>query len=162
MVSCISVININLFLSQKRDPIQQKLSIAVQDLQSAIESKDMELAVNKHTTTEALNARDIARGRLDEFGKKAVELQTNVARMIKISTDIQCQLDLRHHEASKKHQVSNKVEFQVVDHTVIDYKHSFVDYFSKHRYDVWTTDPEVLRSINNLQIGVLNIITPGA
>ena len=94
MVSCISVVNI-IFLSQKWDPIQQKLSSAVQELQSAIESKDMELVVNKQTATEAQNARDIVRGRLDEIGKKAVEVQTKVAALSKISSDTQYQLDFK-------------------------------------------------------------------
>ena len=94
------------FLSQKRDPIQQKLSSAVQELQSAIELKDMELVVNKQTATEAQNARDIVRGRLDEIGKKAVEVQTAVAALSKISSDTQDQLDLkqRNLEASQKGQ----------------------------------------------------------
>ena len=83
------------FLSQKPDPIQQKLSSAMQELQSAIELKDMELVVNKQTATEAQNARDIARGKLDEVGKKAVEIQTNVAALSKISSDTRYQLEIR-------------------------------------------------------------------
>ena len=78
----------------------------MQELQSAIESKDMELVVNKQTATEAQNARDIVRGRLDEIGKKAVEVQTNVAALSKISSDTQDQLELkqRNLEASQKGQ----------------------------------------------------------
>ena len=67
----------------------------MQELQSAIESKDMELVVNKQTATEAQSARDIVRGRLDEIGKKAVEVQTAVAALSKISSDTQDQLDLK-------------------------------------------------------------------
>ena len=67
----------------------------MQELQSAIESKDMELVVNKQTATEAQNARDIVRGRLDEIGKKAVEVQTAVAALSKISSDTQFQLEIK-------------------------------------------------------------------
>ena len=73
----------------------------MQELQSAIESKDMELVVNKQTATEAQNARDIVRGRLDEIGKKAVEVQIAVAALGKISSDTQDQLELKQRNLKK-------------------------------------------------------------
>ena len=108
-----------MFLTQKRDPIQQKLSSDVQQLQSGIEPKDMELVVSKQTATEAKNTRDIARGRLDEVGKKAVEAQANVALLRKQSSDTRCQLGLkrRNLEALRKHPI-RKEEFQgVINYT---------------------------------------------
>ena len=102
------------FSSQKQDPIQQKINSAVQELQSAIESKDVELILHKQTATEAQNARDIARGRLDEVGKKAVEVQTNVALLSKKSSDTQHQVELkrRNLEALQKGQQLKKKRFQ--------------------------------------------------
>ena len=91
-----------LFLSQKRNPIQQKLS------------SDMQ------TTTEAQIARDIARGTLDEVGKKAVEAKTNATVLSKISSDTQYQLELRQRNlvALGEGQVLKKEQFQGdVDHT---------------------------------------------
>ena len=120
VVSCISVIKINFPLTQKRDSTQQKLSSSVQELQSSIESKDMELVINKQTATEAQNARDIARGRLDDIGKKAVEVQSNVAMLTKISSDTQDQLELKRKnlEALRKGSRSKEEHFKGdIDHT---------------------------------------------
>ena len=77
-------------MTQKSDP---KLESKIQQLQSGIESKDKKLVVKKQDVTEAQNARDIARGRLDQVGKKAVETQTKVALPIKKSSDTQGKLD---------------------------------------------------------------------
>ena len=92
----------------------------MQELQSTIESKDMELVVNKQTATEAQIARDVARGRLEDVGKKAVEVQSNVAALTKISSDTQQELELKRKnlEALRKGPVSKKEQFQGdVDHT---------------------------------------------
>ena len=80
----------------------------------------MELVVSKQTATEAHNSRDITRGRLDEVGKKAVEVQTNVVLLSKKSSDTRSQLEQkrRNLEALKKRVSWKKEEFQgVVDHT---------------------------------------------
>ena len=80
----------------------------------------MELVVNKQAATEARNARDIARGRLDDVGKKAVEVQSNVAMLTKISSDTQQELELkrRNLEALGKVPVSKIEQFQGnADHT---------------------------------------------
>ena len=80
----------------------------------------MELVVSKQTATEAHDARDIARGRLDEVGKKAVEVHTNVVLLSKKSSDTRSQLEQkrRNLEALKKRALWKKEEFQgVVDHT---------------------------------------------
>ena len=68
----------------------------------------MELAISKQTASEAQNARYIARGRLDDVGKKAVEVQSNVAVLMEISSDTQLQLELkqRNLEALQKGPVS--------------------------------------------------------
>ena len=80
----------------------------------------MELVISKQTATEAQIARDVARGRLDDVGKKAVEVQSNVAALTKISSDTQQELELkrRNLEALRKVPVSKKEQFQGdVDHT---------------------------------------------
>ena len=80
----------------------------------------MELVISKQTATEAQIARDVARGSLDDVGKKAVEVQSNVAALIKISSDTQQELELkrRNLEALRKSPVSKKEQFQGdVDHT---------------------------------------------
>ena len=78
----------------------------------------MELVVSKQTATKARNSRDIARSRLDEVGKKAVEVQTNVTLLNKKSSDARSQLELiqkrRNLEALKKRPVWKKEQFQVV------------------------------------------------
>ncbi len=102
------------------DSNQQKLKSEVQELQSSIESKDMELLVSKQTATEAQNARYIARGRLEKVGEQAVETQTKVTQLLKKSSDTWDQLELKQKtlKVFQKLPESEKAELQgVIDHT---------------------------------------------
>ena len=85
-----------------------------------IHLKDTELVVHKQTTTEARNARDIARGRVDDVGEKAVEIQTNLALLIEKSCDTEKELERKQTalRAFQKIPEKEKEEFQgIIDHT---------------------------------------------
>ena len=101
----------NTFLTQRLDSIQQRFSKRVQQLQSDIETEDMELAKKKQTATEAQIARDIARGRLDEVGQEVV---TNVELLIKKSSDTYHQLELKQSELKALRKFPGKKE----NHTI--------------------------------------------
>ena len=84
--------------TQRDNPIQQKVSSQVQQITTDIVLKDTELVIKKQAVSEAQNAKILARGRLIDVKKKAVEVQTKVTVLIKKSNEIQKQLQLREDE----------------------------------------------------------------
>ena len=78
------------------------------------------MVVYKQTTTEARNARDIARGRVNKVGEKAVEIQTKVALLIEKSRDTQKELELKQGNLKALQELTDrkKEEFQdIIDHS---------------------------------------------
>ena len=90
-------------------------------MKHTIELKDTELVVHKQTTTEARRAREIARGRVDKVGEKAVEVRAQVALLLKKSCDIQKELEPKQSTLRALQKLTEREregEFQgAIDHT---------------------------------------------
>ena len=77
-------------------------------IQSDIESNDTEVAVKKQALSEAQEARDIARGRLNEAEKKRLEAETNMVILIEKESGIEKQLELKKRALQKLQEKENE------------------------------------------------------
>ena len=80
-------------------------------IQSDIESNDTEVAVKKQALSEAQDARDIARGRLNEAEKKRLEAEMNMVILTEKESSIQRQLELKERELNALQKLA---EFQAL------------------------------------------------
>ena len=74
-------------------------------MRRAIESKDMELMVRKQTSSEAQNARALAREKFKQIKRDAVQVQTRVTKLISQRIKIRKQLDQKERGLRKLQQI---------------------------------------------------------
>ena len=103
-------------LQQEHKPIQKHLYHRAEEIQNDIGSNDAAVALTKQALSEAQDARDTARGRLNEAEEKRLEAKTNVAMLTEKVTSNQRQLQLKEQELNvlQKVQENENKEFQAL------------------------------------------------
>ena len=96
------------FIIQKHGPAQQKICSQVEQMRSAIESKDVELMVRKQTSSEAQNARALAREKFQQIKRDAVQVQTRVTKLITQKIQIQRQMQQKERGLRKLQQIQER------------------------------------------------------
>ena len=96
------------FITQKHGPAQQKICGQVEQMRSAIESKDVELMVRKQTSSEAQNARALAREKFQQIKRDAVQVQTRVPKLTSQRIEIRKQLEQKEHGLRKLQQIQER------------------------------------------------------
>ena len=96
------------FIIQKHDPVQQQICSQVEQMRSAIESKDVELMVRKQTSSEAQNARALAREKFQQIKRDAVQVQTRVTKLIAQRIEIRKQLEQKERGLRKLQRIQER------------------------------------------------------